>query len=163
MKDLDIDAYVQEQSPDSAAAGSAPFKSVCPVHRALVTVGDKWTLLLIRDLFFRQSRYYGDFLKGPEKISSNILASRLQRLESEGIVEKKPVPAEPGRTGYYPTAKAIGLVPVIVEMMIWADQHYPAKAAFQPASWRDLKAKIEGDKAAAIAELMAALSAQLSS
>lgn len=137
------------------------FKSECPIHRALVLVGDKWTLLLIRDLFFRHSRYYGDFLKGPEKISSNILASRLQRLEAEGIVAKKPIPDEPSRSGYFPTAKAIGLIPAMVEMMIWADQHYPAKAAYQPASWVALKEKLVVDKGAAIEQLMASLTAQL--
>lgn len=148
-------------SHSEQTAQDGPFKSVCPVHRALVLVGDKWTLLLIRDLFFRHSRYYGDFLKGPEKISSNILASRLQRLEAEGIVIKKSIPDEPSRSGYYPTAKAIGLVPVIVEMMIWADQHYPAKSAYQPASWVALKEKLVVDKPAAIEQLMTALMVQL--
>lgn len=158
MKDIAIDAQAYVDHEDRADA-KVPFKSVCPVHRALVIVGDKWTLLLIRDLFFRHCRYYGDFLKGKEKISSNILASRLQKLETEGIVVKKPVPGEPSRCGYFPTAKAVGLVPVIVEMMVWADEYYPVKPSFQPSAWTSLKEQLSLDKPAAIAQLMSELAA----
>lgn len=118
-------------------------------------------MLLIRDLFFRKARYYGDFLQGPEKISSNILASRLHKLESEGIVVKRAVPTEPNRHGYYPTEKAIGLIPAMVEMMIWADAYYPAAAEFQPATWQELKEKLSVDKQATVAALITTLKSQL--
>lgn len=139
------------------APTSTVFKSVCPVHRALVLIGDRWTLILIRDLFFRNACYYGDFLKGPEKISSNILASRLQKLELEGLIEKMPVPNDPSRLGYYATEKALDLMPVMVEMMIWADQYYAPEAQYQPALWLELKEKIGQNKEAAIAEVIAGL------
>lgn len=149
------------KTPANQATANETFKSVCPVHRALVLVGDRWTLLLIRDLFFRKCRYYGDFLKGPEKISSNILANRLQKLEAEGIVTRQPMTSEPGRFGYFPTPKAIDLIPVLVEMMIWADCHYPAKAAYQPEAWKELKLRLAADKSAAIGNLMTTLRTQL--
>lgn len=134
------------------------FKSVCPLHRALVIFGDRWTLVLIRDLFFRDARYFGDFLSGPEKISSNILASRLQRLEAEGIICRQAEPDAPGRFGYYPTAKALDLIPVLVEMMIWADHYYGEQDEMaQPSVWLETKRRLAEDKPKAVAAMIASL------
>lgn len=144
------------------------FKSVCPLHRALVIFGDRWTLVLIRDLFFRDARYFGDFLNGPEKISSNILASRLQRLEAEGIICRQAEPDTPGRFGYYPTAKALDLIPVLVEMMIWADRYYSdsdgvGEETAQPSVWLETKRRLAEDKPKTLAAIIASLRDKLPS
>lgn len=144
------------------------FKSVCPLHRALVIFGDRWTLVLIRDLFFRDARYFGDFLSGPEKISSNILASRLQRLEAEGIICRQAEPNAPGRFGYYPTTKALDLIPVLVEMMIWADLYYSQTSgegdeSAQPSVWLETKHRLAEDKPKTIAAIIASLRDKLPS
>ena len=67
---------------------SKDLRSNCPINFALETFGDKWTLLVIRDLMFKGKRHYGDFLASDEKISTNILADRLHKLEAKGVVSK---------------------------------------------------------------------------
>src|ERR671916_2191665 len=74
-------------------------RSACPVACALDVVGDRWTLLVIRDLLAGKSRY-GDFLASPEKIPTNILADRLKRLEREGLVSRLPYSVRPPRYEY---------------------------------------------------------------
>jgi DNA-binding HxlR family transcriptional regulator len=85
--------------------------------------GDKWSLLIIRDLMFYGKNTYGDFLKSDEKISTNILAARLLALEEAGIVEKLEHPDSKAKVWYQLTLKGIDLLPLIVEISVWAAKY----------------------------------------
>lgn len=93
-------------------------RSKCPIARSLESLGDRWSILIIRDLMIGASRY-GDFLKSPEGITTNILANRLKRLESEGIIGKRPYQNNPVRYEYFLTEKGRGLSSIIRELVTW--------------------------------------------
>lgn len=99
-------------------------RSPCPVAVTLDILGDKWSLIVIRDLFRGVARY-SDFLKSPEGVTTNILAERLKRLEDNGLVSKTPYQENPVRYEYALTAKGRALGPVLREIVIWANDHYP--------------------------------------
>ena len=90
--------------------------------------GDKWTMLLIRDLFAGKS-HYKEFSESPEKIATNILADRLKKLEVEHIVEKFPSPIYSGKSGYRLTDKGRSLFPVLEAMANWGLEHIPGTQA----------------------------------
>lgn len=100
-------------------------RSECAISMALDIVGDKWSLIILRDLMFTDKRSYGELQSCEEKIATNILASRLQGLEAAGIIRKTPDPANGRRILYFLTQKGIDLLPVIVELRSWAEKHYP--------------------------------------
>ena len=102
---------------------SESCRSNCPINFVLETFGDKWTLLVIRDLMFKGKRYYGEFLDSNEKISTNILADRLQRLESKGVIEKQIDPENRSKLIYRLTAKGKDLLPVMLEITAWSSKH----------------------------------------
>ena len=87
-------------------------RSCCPVACTLDVIGDKWTLLVVRDLALGRS-HFKEFAASPEKIATNILANRLQRLVDHGLVEKFPSPEQPGREAYRLTAKGEKLRPIM--------------------------------------------------
>ena len=93
-------------------------RSVCPVACALDVIGDKWTLLVVRDMACGK-RYFNDFCRSPERIATNILAERLARLVSSGLVEKYTSADEPGRDAYRLTAKGKSLGPVLISIAGW--------------------------------------------
>ncbi len=103
-------------------------RSPCPVASMLDLFGDKWTMLLIRDLFAGKS-HYKEFSESPEKIATNILADRLKKLEAEHIVEKFPSPVYPGKSGYRLTDKGQSLFPVLDAMATWGLEHIPGTQA----------------------------------
>jgi len=90
---------------------------------ALDRLGDKWSLLVVRDLMFRGRNTYGDFLDSGEGIATNILADRLKCLEVEGIIEKTRDPDNRRRFLYKLTDKGYDLTPVLLEMMRWSVKH----------------------------------------
>ena len=93
-------------------------RSPCPITNTLDLLGDKWTLILIRDLFFGK-RTYGDFLSSPEGIPTNILAERLKRLLENGIISKEAYQDRPVRYAYTLTEKGDALGPIVEEIAIW--------------------------------------------
>ncbi len=95
----------------------------CPVAFALDTFGDRWTLLIIRDMVIRGSKTYGEFLSSSEGIATNVLADRLRRLEDEGIVTKSPAPGNRRSLHYALTEKGIDLLPVVFEMVRWSAKY----------------------------------------
>jgi len=101
-----------------ARKGPAPKRSPCPVAFSLDIFGDRWTLLVIRDLFFGRTRFK-EFAASPEGIPTNILTDRLERLLARGIVEQ--IPAEDGtkRMAYRLTKKGKALGPVLRSMRDW--------------------------------------------
>lgn len=98
------------------------FRSPCPVASALDVVGDKWTLVVLRTIFAGRHRY-GELSEMPEKISTNILADRLERLERYGLVTKSAYQQNPVRHQYRLTAKGADLLPVLQAMAAWAGKH----------------------------------------
>lgn len=106
-------------------------RSPCPIANTLDLLGDRWTLLVIRDLLMKGSRTYGELLRSPEKIATNILAERLRRLEEAGIIEKTAYQTNPTRFRYALTAKGRDLRPVLIAMVGWANRHIPG--TYRPA------------------------------
>jgi DNA-binding HxlR family transcriptional regulator len=105
-------------------ATSPNYRSECALSTALDVIGDKWSLLLVRDMCMNKAKY-GDFLASPEGIPTNILANRLRRLEEIGIIEKKPYQIKPLRYEYVLTVKGANLLPVIQQLALWAQHHIP--------------------------------------
>lgn len=99
-------------------------RSDCPISNSLDIWGDKWSLLIIRDLMFGKECTYGDFLKAPERIATNILASRLQSLEENKIIEKLEHPDSKAKVLYKLTRKGIDLLPIIIEINLWAEKYF---------------------------------------
>jgi DNA-binding HxlR family transcriptional regulator len=97
-------------------------RSMCPVACALDIVGDKWTLLVVRDLVLGR-RYFKEFLASPEGIATNILTDRLNRLTKAGIVKTFPDPATIGRNQYSLTDKGHAMTPIIKSIADWGLRH----------------------------------------
>jgi DNA-binding HxlR family transcriptional regulator len=102
-------------------------KSNCPICYSLDVFGDKWTLLLMRDMLLGGKRYYRYFLNSGEGIATNILATRLRDLVECGLVTRADDPENKGQTIYAPTEKAAALLPVLEEMEKWALQFGPKR------------------------------------
>lgn len=100
-------------------------RSDCPISSALELIGDKWTLLVVRDLLFLGNRRFGELLSSPEKIPTNILSDRLRRLEEHGLVAKVSYQERPPRYEYQLTAKGADLFPVLRALAQWANRHIP--------------------------------------
>jgi DNA-binding HxlR family transcriptional regulator len=98
-------------------------RSFCGVSSALDIIGDKWSLLIIRDMLFYKKQTYGDFLKSEEKIATNILADRLFFLESSGIISKEEVPDTKVKYYYKLTQKGLDLMPILFEMLLWSNKY----------------------------------------
>ena len=110
--------------------GKMKFKrSSCPITNVLDTLGDKWTLLVIRDLVLGKRRYQ-EFTSSPEKIASNILADRLKKLETSGLVTRHAYQRNPVRYEYLLTEKGEGLKPILEAIIVWGKKHYPGSKRF---------------------------------
>jgi DNA-binding HxlR family transcriptional regulator len=99
-------------------------RSDCPVSCSLDIWGDKWSLLIVRDLMFAKECTYGDFLKSAEGIATNILASRLETLEENKIIEKLDHPDSKAKVLYRLTRKGIDLLPIMIEINLWAEKYF---------------------------------------
>ncbi len=103
-------------------------RSGCPVAISLDIFGDRWSLLIIRDLMVRGFRTFREFERGGEGIASNILADRLQRLEAAGIIRQESEKDDRRRVNYRLTEKGIDLAPVLLDLLIWGSRHGEADA-----------------------------------
>jgi DNA-binding HxlR family transcriptional regulator len=110
-----------------------PLRSPCPIAGALDLVGDRWTLLVMRDLLLYDKRRFAEFLASPEKIASNVLADRLERLQRCGLVEARRYQAHPPRVEYHPTPRGDDLAPVLRELIRWGQRHVPGTAKRPPS------------------------------
>ena len=108
--------------------GAHRERSRCPIAYSLDVLGDRWTLLILRDLAFKNRRYFQDFLGASEKIASNILTDRLRRLERWNLVEGHPDPADGRRVRDFLTDDGLDLIPVLIEMTIWGSKRHPDPA-----------------------------------
>jgi len=106
-------------------------RSECPISGSLDIFGDKWSLLIIRDLMFSDKCTYNDFLKAGEGIATNILATRLKGLEENGLIEKHAHPDSKAKILYKLTAKGIDLLPIIVEVYVWAEKYMAIPAGLK--------------------------------
>jgi DNA-binding HxlR family transcriptional regulator len=104
-------------------------RSVCPISNGLDVFGDKWTLLIIRDLMLGKCRYQ-DLLSSPERVASNILADRLKKMEGEGLVVRRAYQQKPVRYEYFLTEKGKDLAPVLEAVVQWGKRHYPGTMTF---------------------------------
>jgi len=101
-------------------------RSGCPINLTLEVVGDKWSLLVIRDMIFGNRRHFRELLgKSEERIASNILADRLKRLTEQGIISKADDPTHKQKAVYSLTEKGIELLPVLAQMSAWGLKHLP--------------------------------------
>ena len=100
------------------------LRSLCPVACSLDILGDRWTLLVIRDLFAGKSRF-GEFLASPERIPTNILAERLKRLERAGLIVSTPYSQHPPRFDYRLTERGRALAPVVDAIALWGLEQFP--------------------------------------
>jgi len=98
-------------------------RSGCPVSMSLEVFGDRWSLLIIRDLMVRGFRTFKQFQQSGEGIASNILADRLHKLEVTGIITAEPEATDGRRVNYRLTDKGIDLAPVLLELLIWGARH----------------------------------------
>jgi DNA-binding HxlR family transcriptional regulator len=108
-------------------------RSNCPISFALDIFGDKWTLLIVRDLIFKDKSTYGEFLKSEEGMATNILADRLRLLEHAKIIKKIQDKQDKRRDIYKLTTKGIDLLPILVEIILWSakyDLHTAASKEF---------------------------------
>jgi len=127
-------------------------RSECPISQSLDVWGDKWSLLIIRDLMTAKQLTYGDFLKAPEGIATNILAARLLMLEENGLIEKLEHPDSKAKVLYRLTGKGIDLVPVMIEINLWAEKHFTIPAD-RKAMLKEVKKDKEGFIKAGMKEL----------
>lgn len=105
-----------------AASKSEP-RSGCPVSIALEKFGDRWSLLIIRDLMVRGYTTFKQFQESGEGIATNILAARLQKLEAAGIITREPEASDARKINYRLTEKGIDLAPVLLELLLWSTKH----------------------------------------
>jgi DNA-binding HxlR family transcriptional regulator len=98
-------------------------RSECPLNASVEMLGDRWSLLIIRDMMLRGFQSYKEFLECYEGIATNILADRLRKLQAYGIIVAKPDPKDARKIMYLLTAKGIDLAPVLTEMVLWAAAH----------------------------------------
>lgn len=127
------------------------FRSDCPISCSLDVFGDKWSLLIIRDIMLRGKLSYSEFLESEEKIATNILAKRLKFLEAEGILSKRVSPANKSKFLYRLTEKGIDLLPIVVEIMDWGAKYN------SNCPRKELGKRIKKDKAGVIKEYFARL------
>lgn len=104
-------------------------RSLCPIVNTLDILGDRWSLVIVRDLMFRGMHEYGELLNAGEGISTSVLASRLEQLQCAGLIEKTAHPADLKKYRYHLTEKGIDLMPVMIDLVLWGLRHVPGTAA----------------------------------
>ncbi len=107
------------------------LRSHCPTNYALEHFGDKWSLLIIRDLMFKGKRHYNEFFESDEKVSTSVLGDRLKSLEEAGIISRGKDDIKKSRIKYSLTEKGIALLPMMVEIIIWSGEFDKDTAAGQ--------------------------------
>ena len=128
------------------------YRSDCPISTALDIFGDKWSLLIVRDMVFKSLSTYGDFLNGGEKIATNILADRLTMLEAGGIIAKQKHPESKAKILYTLTPKGIDLVPALVEIIAWSEKYHEV----HPQAKQFAK-QLRKDKVAVVKQILSGL------
>ncbi len=115
-------------------------RSACPIASTLDILGDKWSLILVRDLLTGKQRY-NQFCDSPEGVPTNLLAARLRKLEAQGVILKKPYQTRPVRYAYTLTPAGRALLPVLQEMSRWANSYIEGTWT-PPEAFMSMKAKV---------------------
>lgn len=129
-------------------------RSPCPIAHALDLLGDRWTLLVVRDLALNGRRYFHEFENAGEGIATNILADRLKLLVEAGIAEKMRDPDKGSRRIYRLTEKGLDLLPMLLEMIVWSGKHDPdtvVSPAYLKRATRQREALLDELRAGAVA------------
>jgi DNA-binding HxlR family transcriptional regulator len=100
-------------------------RSACPINLSLEIFGDRWTLLVLRDVVFAGARHFRELLGGAERISSNVLADRLAVLVEHGLLTRAGDPSHRQKVTYSLTERAIELVPILAQLSTWGVRHLP--------------------------------------
>ncbi|MBS1662223.1 MAG: helix-turn-helix transcriptional regulator [Bacteroidetes bacterium] len=108
---------------------AAQPRSTCPISFMLDIFGDRWTLLVMRDLLLNGKRSFSEFLASDEGVATNILTDRLEMLVDRGVIVKDVSPDNKSKFLYYPTARGVDLIPVLCEITLWAEKYSPAGAS----------------------------------
>ena len=128
-------------------------RSGCPISFALDLFGDRWTLLVLRDILLAGKRSFQYMLASEEGIATNILTDRLKRLEARGLIRRKRDPEDARKLIYLPTPFAVSLVPVLLELIVWGAENDPqsmVSADFTRSYRGDRNAVIEDFRARAL-------------
>ena len=127
-------------------------RSHCPIGNLLDIVGDRWTLLVVRDLMFFGKHEYKEFIASPESIATNILSDRLKRLQIAGVIDEISHPISKTRKLYYLTAQGKALLPILVEMLIWSHKNLPDVEIMKPV-YRRIRSNPEAFKQDVLSKL----------
>ncbi len=100
------------------------FRSSCPISTTLDILGDKWSLLIVRDMAFKGMSTFGEFLNADEGIATNVLADKLALLEKGGIISKETHPTSKAKILYRLTPKGVDLIPALVEIILWGEKYH---------------------------------------
>lgn len=133
----------------------AKKRSDCPISCSLDVWGDKWSLLIIRDLMSNKACTYGDFLRSPEGIATNILAARLKALEENDFIKRSAHPESKAKVLYRLTRKGIGLLPILIEINLWAEKYFSI-----PEDRQAMMAKVKKNRSGFIREMTKKLEEQ---
>ena len=131
-------------------------RSDCPISNVLDHLGDRWSLLVIRDIAFFGKRAYNELLESSEGIATNILSNRLRNLEASNIIKRKPDPSDRRRHIYSLTESGKDLLPILIEMILWSAKHYSDTLDIP----NDLVQKAKDDRDALIRQLMDQIAAR---
>jgi DNA-binding HxlR family transcriptional regulator len=124
-------------------------QSICPIGYALDVFGDRWMLLIVRDIVYAGKRTHGEFLRSDERIATNILADRLDRLECQGIITKSADPKDKRREIFSLTEQGLGLIPLLLDLQSWSNVFGPEFIGRSPG----LEAALKQDRQAAITQI----------
>lgn len=130
------------------------WRSQCPLNVALEIIGDRWMLLILRDLLFTKSNTFRDFQKSSEGIATNILTDRLKRLVGWEIVESERSSADARVVSYRPTSKGLDLLPAMIDLIVWAAKYE------ETAATSKLIRRLIHDREGFIAEIRARFESQ---
>jgi DNA-binding HxlR family transcriptional regulator len=133
-----------------------PRRSRCPIAASLDLLGDRWTLLVLRDMVFRGHRYFQQFAASPEGIATNTLAERLDRLEEAGVIRKERDPDDGRRNRYVLTEEGLAAIPLLIDLIVWGAKldpgiDYPERRLAWMANEREdviryYRAKLTGEQ-----------------
>jgi DNA-binding HxlR family transcriptional regulator len=124
-----LDWYTFATGSLEVAKMEEEHRSGCPINLSLEIFGDRWTLLILRDVVFGGKRHFRELMRSEEGIASNILSDRLKRLVAEGMLTRSPDPTHRQKAVYSLTEKAIGLVPVFAALGAWGRKYLSASEA----------------------------------
>ncbi len=121
-------------------------RSDCPIASSLDFLGDRWTLVVVRDVLLVQLHSFSEIGRG-ERIATNVLTDRLERLIAAKIIERRKDPRDGRRRIYVPTERGIDLIPLLLELVVWGDTYTPGR------SQAELAKAVRRDREAVIAQL----------